>query len=62
VTVVEMGPRLIGREDPEISDAVREILEAEGVNVRLNSECISFAPLQKRASASTSPARTARRR
>ncbi|KQY35210.1 mercuric reductase [Caulobacter sp. Root487D2Y] len=44
VTVVEMGPRLIGREDPEISDAVREILEAEGVNVRLNAECIAFAP------------------
>jgi pyruvate/2-oxoglutarate dehydrogenase complex dihydrolipoamide dehydrogenase (E3) component len=44
VTVVEMGPRLIGREDPEISDAVREILEGEGVNVRLNAECISFAP------------------
>jgi pyruvate/2-oxoglutarate dehydrogenase complex dihydrolipoamide dehydrogenase (E3) component len=44
VTVVEMGPRLIGREDPEISDAVREILEAEGVNIRLNSKCISFAP------------------
>ncbi len=43
VTVVEMGPRLIGREDPEISDAVREILEAEGVNIRLNAECISFA-------------------
>ncbi|EJL25707.1 pyruvate/2-oxoglutarate dehydrogenase complex, dihydrolipoamide dehydrogenase component [Caulobacter sp. AP07] len=44
VTVVEMGPRLIGREDPEISDAVREILEGEGVNIRLNAECISFAP------------------
>ena len=44
VTVVEMGPRLIGREDPEISDAVRDILEAEGVAVRLNAECISFAP------------------
>jgi pyruvate/2-oxoglutarate dehydrogenase complex dihydrolipoamide dehydrogenase (E3) component len=44
VTVVEMGPRLIGREDPEISDAVREILEGEGIAVRLNSECISFAP------------------
>lgn len=44
VTVVEMGPRLIGREDPEISDAVREILEAEGVNIRLNAECIAFAP------------------
>jgi len=44
VTVVEMGPRLIGREDPEVSDAVREILEAEGVNIRLNAECIAFAP------------------
>lgn len=47
VTVVEMGPRLIGREDPEISDAVREILEAEGVNVRLNAECISFSPCEE---------------
>jgi pyruvate/2-oxoglutarate dehydrogenase complex dihydrolipoamide dehydrogenase (E3) component len=44
VTVVEMGPRLIGREDPEISDAVREILEGEGISVRLNAECIAFAP------------------
>ena len=44
VTVVEMGPRLIGREDPEVSDAVREILEAEGIAVRLNAECISFSP------------------
>jgi pyruvate/2-oxoglutarate dehydrogenase complex dihydrolipoamide dehydrogenase (E3) component len=49
VTVVEMGPRLIGREDPEISDAVREILEAEGINIRLNSECISFKPLKTEA-------------
>jgi pyruvate/2-oxoglutarate dehydrogenase complex dihydrolipoamide dehydrogenase (E3) component len=30
VTVVEMGPRLIGREDEDVSQAVREILEAEG--------------------------------
>ena len=44
VTVVEMGPRLIGREDPEISDAIREILEAEGITVRLNAECIRFSP------------------
>jgi len=43
VTVVEMGPRLIGREDPEISDTVREILEDEGITVRLNAECISFS-------------------
>ena len=44
VTVVEMGPRLIGREDPEISDAVREILEGEGIKIRLKAECISFSP------------------
>lgn len=40
VTVVEMGDRLISREDPDISAAVREILEAEGVTIRLNAECI----------------------
>jgi pyruvate/2-oxoglutarate dehydrogenase complex dihydrolipoamide dehydrogenase (E3) component len=43
VTVVEMGPRLIGREDEDISQAVREILEAEGIRVRLNAKCISLA-------------------
>lgn len=44
VTVVEKGERLIGREDPEVSQAVREILEAEGVVVRTSAECIRFAP------------------
>ncbi len=43
VTVVEMGPRLIGREDEDVSQAVREILEAEGINIRLNAKCISLA-------------------
>jgi pyruvate/2-oxoglutarate dehydrogenase complex dihydrolipoamide dehydrogenase (E3) component len=43
VTVVEKGPRLIGREDPEVSDAIREILEAEGVRFRLDANCISLA-------------------
>jgi len=42
VTVVEMGPRLIGREDEDISDTVREILEAEGIQIRLKAECISL--------------------
>jgi len=42
VTIVEMGPRLIGREDEEISDAIREIVEAEGIHVRLNAKCISM--------------------
>jgi pyruvate/2-oxoglutarate dehydrogenase complex dihydrolipoamide dehydrogenase (E3) component len=44
VTVVEMGPRLIQREDPETSDTVKDILEAEGISVRLDAECISFEP------------------
>jgi pyruvate/2-oxoglutarate dehydrogenase complex dihydrolipoamide dehydrogenase (E3) component len=43
VTVVEMGPRLIGREDEDVSTGVREIVEHEGVSVRLNANCISFA-------------------
>lgn len=44
VTVIEKGLRLVGREDPDVSDAIREILEAEGIAVRLNAECIAFAP------------------
>jgi pyruvate/2-oxoglutarate dehydrogenase complex dihydrolipoamide dehydrogenase (E3) component len=31
VTVVEMADRLIARGDPDVSDAVREMLEAEGI-------------------------------
>jgi pyruvate/2-oxoglutarate dehydrogenase complex dihydrolipoamide dehydrogenase (E3) component len=42
VTVVEMGPRLIGREDRDISDAVRDILEAEGIPMRLDAKCIAL--------------------
>ena len=33
VTIVEMGPRLIGREDEDVSQTVREILEAEGIRI-----------------------------
>ena len=44
VTVVEKGPRLISREDEDVSEAVRGILEHEGIALRLNAECISFAP------------------
>jgi pyruvate/2-oxoglutarate dehydrogenase complex dihydrolipoamide dehydrogenase (E3) component len=44
VTIIEMGPRLIGREDADISDAVREIVESDGIHVRLQAECISLEP------------------
>ncbi len=43
VTVIEQGPRLIGRDDPDVSDAVREVLEADGIQIRLNAECVGFA-------------------
>src|SRR6476660_2556093 len=43
VTIVEMGPRLIGREDEDIYQTVREIMEAEGIKIRLNAKCISLA-------------------
>ena len=41
VTVVERGPRLVKREDEDVSDAVRKILEAEGIRVRLDANCLS---------------------
>jgi len=43
VTVVEKMPRLIAREDESVSDAIREAIEAEGIKVRLDAECIRFA-------------------
>jgi pyruvate/2-oxoglutarate dehydrogenase complex dihydrolipoamide dehydrogenase (E3) component len=44
VSVIEMAPRLIAREDEDVSQAIRETLEAEGIEVRLNATCISAAP------------------
>ena len=44
VTVVEKSPRLVMREDEDVSDAIRAILEAEGISMRLGAECISFRP------------------
>jgi pyruvate/2-oxoglutarate dehydrogenase complex dihydrolipoamide dehydrogenase (E3) component len=43
VTIVEMGPRLIRREDEDVSETVREILENEGIQIRLNAKCVSLA-------------------
>lgn len=41
VTVIEMGSRLISREDPDISDAIKGIIEEAGITVRLGNECLS---------------------
>jgi pyruvate/2-oxoglutarate dehydrogenase complex dihydrolipoamide dehydrogenase (E3) component len=43
VTVVERGPRLVGREDEDISGAIQSFLEAEGIAVRTSADCIRFA-------------------
>lgn len=40
VTIVEQGPRLIAREDEDVSEAVLDILAREGIEVRLNARCI----------------------
>ena len=42
VTIIEMAPRLIAREDEDVSTAIREILEREGIEVRLNATCIAL--------------------
>jgi pyruvate/2-oxoglutarate dehydrogenase complex dihydrolipoamide dehydrogenase (E3) component len=43
VTVVEAAPRLVAREDPDIGDAVRDILQAEGIAVHLGARTRSVA-------------------
>jgi pyruvate/2-oxoglutarate dehydrogenase complex dihydrolipoamide dehydrogenase (E3) component len=43
VTVVEMGPRIIGREDEDVSAAVQATLEAEGIAFRLNANCLDVS-------------------
>jgi pyruvate/2-oxoglutarate dehydrogenase complex dihydrolipoamide dehydrogenase (E3) component len=42
VTIVEMGPRLVQREDEDVSASVKDILEKEGIRVRLDAECITL--------------------
>lgn len=41
VTIVQRGPRLIEREDEDVSEAVKGILENEGIHIRLKAECLS---------------------
>jgi pyruvate/2-oxoglutarate dehydrogenase complex dihydrolipoamide dehydrogenase (E3) component len=40
VTIIEMAARLIQKEDEDVSAAIREILEQEGINIRVNATCI----------------------
>jgi pyruvate/2-oxoglutarate dehydrogenase complex dihydrolipoamide dehydrogenase (E3) component len=40
VTVIELGPRLVSREDDDVSQAVADFLKEEGIDVRVNSEIV----------------------
>ena len=48
VTVVERQQRLIAREDEEVSEAIRTILEVEGITVRTGAECIRLMEMDGR--------------
>ena len=43
VTIVEMAERPAHHEDKDISAAIQDILEREGVHVRVNAKCIAFS-------------------
>jgi pyruvate/2-oxoglutarate dehydrogenase complex dihydrolipoamide dehydrogenase (E3) component len=38
VTIIQRGPRLLAREDPDVADALRELMSEEGVQVLLQTE------------------------
>jgi pyruvate/2-oxoglutarate dehydrogenase complex dihydrolipoamide dehydrogenase (E3) component len=57
VTVIEMQDRIIGRDDEDVSQAVQEMLEGEGVKFRLKADCI-----EARATRFVSLARKARKK
>ena len=40
VTVVEMAPRIVAREDDDVSTAIQAMLEGEGIAFRLNAQCL----------------------
>jgi pyruvate/2-oxoglutarate dehydrogenase complex dihydrolipoamide dehydrogenase (E3) component len=43
VTIIEKMPHLISREDEDVSTAIEDILKNEGINLRLDAECITFS-------------------
>lgn len=44
VTIIEKNAQLLSKEDDEICRSMQEILKNEGINIRLNAECISGEP------------------
>jgi pyruvate/2-oxoglutarate dehydrogenase complex dihydrolipoamide dehydrogenase (E3) component len=46
VTVIERGARAIARDDEDVSDCVREVLEREGVRFLFGADCVDIAPAE----------------
>jgi pyruvate/2-oxoglutarate dehydrogenase complex dihydrolipoamide dehydrogenase (E3) component len=44
VTIVQRGPQLIRREDPDVAAAVADILRQDGIDVLLETEALRVAP------------------
>ena len=43
VTIVELGPRIVSREDEEVSQEIAAFLGREGIEVRTNANCLTVA-------------------
>jgi pyruvate/2-oxoglutarate dehydrogenase complex dihydrolipoamide dehydrogenase (E3) component len=41
VTIIEKGPRLIAREDEDVTQGVHDILKKEGIGLELGAECMA---------------------
>lgn len=48
VSQIEMAPTIMGREDPEVAEMVKERFEAGGMNVMVNTKAIGFKKVDGR--------------
>jgi len=54
VSVCEMAPRLVAREDDDVSTAIAHVLQAESITVRTDSKCMALSPRDGRIAVRTS--------
>jgi pyruvate/2-oxoglutarate dehydrogenase complex dihydrolipoamide dehydrogenase (E3) component len=45
VTIIEAGPRLMSREDEDIANGIREVFEAEGIHLLVDTRCTGVAKI-----------------
>ena len=44
VTVIERGPQLVFREDADVAESIKDILELEGIEFKMDSSAVRVAP------------------